>query len=356
MTGTVQLKVNARYLTQKMTGVQRFALEVTRALMRFTDCDVIAPRAARDDPGIAPRRVGLLSGHAWEQLELPWHARGGVLLNLGNTAPLALGRQIVVLHDARSFTMPQAYAWQFGTFYRTLQRSLVRRGVCIATVSRFAQRELAHHLRLDPAAIPVLGEGAEHLLRQPLLPGLHHALGLERPYVLSVGSLARHKNLAALSATAAHLAGREMDLVLIGDIDRRVFGTDAAGLPAPARWIGRRGDAELRTLYAGAACFVFPSLDESFGLPAVEAMACGCPVVAARAGSLPELCGDAALLVDPADPGDIAAAVARVLDEPGLADRLRAAGRARAAGFTWEAAARRLAALAADVASKHKAP
>jgi glycosyltransferase involved in cell wall biosynthesis len=142
-----------------------------------------------------------------------------------------------------------------------------------------------------------------------------------------------------------------MDLVLIGDLDRRVFGANAAVLPAPARWIGRRDDAELRALYAGAACFVFPSLNESFGLPAVEAMACGCPVVASTAGSLPEVCGEAALLADPRDPRAIAAAVRRVLDEPGLADRLRAAGHARAGGYTWRDAAMRLRGLAEELAA-----
>jgi len=349
MNASPMLRVNGRYLTQQVTGVQRFAIEITRALRGIAECDVIAPRGARDEDGIVPRRVGCLGGHAWEQFELPWHLRGGVLLNLGNTAPLAVGRQIVVVHDARVFTMPDVYSWRFRTWYRLLQRGLARRGACIATVSGFAQRELAGRLGLDPAAITVLGEGAGHLLRVPPAPGLHQRLGLERPYVLAVGSLARHKNLSALSATAAMLVEYGMDLVLIGDINRRIFGTEVLELPASVRCVGRQGDAALRALYEGAACFVFPSLDESFGLPAVEAMACGCPVVASRAGSLPEVCGDAALLVDPADPADIARAVRLVLDDPDCATRLRAAGRARAAGFTWEAAARRLAGLAAGL-------
>ena len=352
MTVAAMLRVNGRFLTQKVTGVQRFAIEMTRALQGIAGCDVIAPHGARDEGPIIPRRAGFLSGHAWEQFELPRHAEGGVLLNLGNTAPLMRGNQIVVIHDARPFTTPGNYSWRFATWYRLMQRGLARRGTCIVTVSCFAQQELAQHLRLDPAGIAVLGEGAEHLLRTPPDLGLCHRLGLDRPYVLAVGSLARHKNLASLSATAMMLTGRGMDLVLIGDVDRRVFGAGASGLPASLRGVGRQDDAGLRTLYEGAACFVFPSRDESFGLPAVEAMACGCPVVAARAGSLPEICGDAALLVDPDDPAEIAAAVERVIDDPELFARLRAAGRARAAGFTWAAAAGRLAALAEGLAAR----
>ena len=345
----LQCTINGRFLTQTVTGVQRFGIEMTRALQPLVGCVVLAPGAARDEPGIVPRRVGHLRGHAWEQAELPLHAGATVLLNLGNTGPLLRRRQVVVIHDARPFEMPDAYSWKFAAWYRLLQRGLVRRGARIATVSNFARAQLAVHLGLDSAAIAVLGEGAEHMLRLPAAPGMHQRLGLTRPYVLAVGTLAPHKNLSALSATATMLAGRGMDLVLIGDVNHRVYGAVEVRLPVPSRAVGRLGDAELRALYEGAACFVFPSLDESFGLPAVEAMACGCPVVAARAGSLPEICGDAALMADPLDPADIAAAVGQLLDDPGCTARLRAAGLARASEFTWKSAASRLAALAASL-------
>jgi len=271
-----------------------------------------------------------------------------VLVNPGNTAPLAVRRQVVVIHDAAVFAVPGSYGWRFRAWYRLMHRALAWRGVRVTTVSAHARGEIARHLGLEPAAVPVLGEGAEHILRAPADAGLPARLGLARPYVLAVGSLAPHKNLAALSATAALLDGRGMDLVLTGGGDPRIFA--AAGLPRPARHLGRVDDAGLRALYEGAACFVFPSLHEGFGLPALEAMACACPVVAARAGALPEVCADAALLADPTSPADIAAAVARVLGDPGLAARMRAAGRARAAAFTWQDAAGRLAAVAEALA------
>jgi glycosyltransferase involved in cell wall biosynthesis len=192
------------------------------------------------------------------------------------------------------------------------------------------------------------------MLRPPADPGLPARLGLERPYVLAVGSPAPHKNLAALSATAAMLAARGAELVLTGDLSSPVFARIA--LPAPARRVGRVDDASLRALYEGAACLVFPSRHEGFGLPAVEAMALGCPVVAARAGALPEVCAGAALFADPADPLDIAQAVAAVLDDPALAARLAAAGRVRAAGFTWAATAARLSGLVDAVARGDKGP
>ena len=346
------LVVNGRFLTQALTGVQRFAAEITRLLP--APVTVLAPPAAPAMAGIAVRHVGSLAGHTWEQFDLPRHAGAGVLLNLGNTAPLVLRRQVVVIHDAATFAVPEAYSWRFRTFYRALQRALVWRGVVLATVSAFSCDQIARHLGVDPQGIAVLGEGAEHILRAPADAALHARLGLSRPYALAVGSLAPHKNLAALSATAGMLAERGMDLVITGDIAAGVF-AGAGAVPQPARLVGRVNDAALRALYEQARCFVFPSLHEGFGLPAVEAMACGCPVVAAFAGALPEVCGDAALLADPTSPADIAAAVARVLDDAALADHLRAAGRARAAGFTWAAAAGALAGVAARLADAEHA-
>ena len=147
-------------------------------------------------------------------------------------------------------------------------------------------------------------------------------------YVLFVGTPEPRKNLTRL-ADAAGRAG--LRLVVAG------AGGWGDGRPSTGvEWLGRVDDATLHALYAGAACLAIPSLDEGFGLPAVEAMAVGCPVVAARAGALPEICGDAAVLVDPLDTDAIAAGL---LEAIARADELRELGRARAALYTWERSA-----------------
>ena len=329
---TKQAHINARFTTQSLTGVQRFASEISAALLRQWP-------AGRTPPIFwAPARGGL-AGQAWEQAVLPWRSRGGVLLNLGNTGPLARRKQLVVLHDAGVFATPEAYSMPFQLWYRALHRGLAARGAGLATVSGFARGGLAARLGISADRIDLLSEGADHMGRVAPDTTAVERLGLAgRPYVLAVGSLAAHKNLAALQATAAMLAERGADLVITGGLAAHVFGT-ATALPKPARYVGRVSDEALRALYAGAACFVFPSRYEGFGLPALEAMACGCPVVASVAAALPEVCGEAALYCDPADPASIARAVGRVLDDPALADRLRRLGVARAARFTWDRAA-----------------
>ena len=341
--------LNGRFAAQPLTGVQRFAVEVTRALGRqpgwaALGATILTPHMAAvpDFPGWQVRMVGRRQGHGWEQLDLPGAARGGLLVSLGNTGPLRQHRQIVVIHDAGVFSTPDSYSRPFRLWYRLLHRWLVRRAR-IATVSEFARSDLATHLRVDPATIDVVPEGAEHVLGKPPDRSVLAAHGLTAGrFVLAVGSLAPHKNLAALSATASSLAERGLQLAITGAVSPKVFAPGRPALPRPATYLGRVDDAQLRALYEAAACFVFPSRYEGFGLPAVEAMACSCPVAASRAGSLPEVCGEAAVYFDPADPDAIAEMVCRVVDTPALAAELRRQGGIRARRFTWDLAAQRL--------------
>lgn len=287
------------------------------------------------------QRVGTRRGHAWEQLDLPRHARGGILLSLGNTAPLMSRRQVIVIHDAGVFSTPEAYSWSFRAWYKWLQTLLVRSGIQVVTVSAFSRAEIIRYLGGHADRVAVIGEGADHMNRIVADPGVLASAGLmPGRFVLAVGNLAAHKNLAALGELARVLAARDMTLVIAGGLPAGAFKDDGdVLLPRPARYVGRVGDGALKALYQAAACFVFPSRYEGFGLPAVEAMACDCPVVAADIPALRETCGKAALYGGPGSPQDIAFQVCRVLDEDGLAHRLRQAGTEQVSQYTWDRAA-----------------
>lgn len=346
------LALNGRFLTQGVTGVQRFASELTAAMdalvgaARWPATRVLMPRGAVGATfgHLEASSVGRVSGHAWEQFELPWHARGRFLLSLGNTAPVLAGRrQALVIHDAGVFDTPESYSPQFRAWYRTLHATLARTGATLITVSEFSRGRIAARLDIDPARLSVIPEGADHILRAPADPGVLSRHGLAAgQYALAVGTRAAHKNLDALAGAAAFLASRGLTLAAVGATNPAVFRPSAGTRGQGAIALGRVTDAELRALYESALCLIFPSRYEGFGLPPLEAMACACPVVATRAAAVPEVCGDAALYFDAADPRSLIEALQRLLEEPGLAAQIRRRGLARAAGYSWRRAAEAL--------------
>jgi glycosyltransferase involved in cell wall biosynthesis len=176
----------------------------------------------------------------------------------------------------------------------------------------------------------------------------------DRPYVLFVGTVEPRKNLAGLTQAMALLAGRGVDLALVGpdgwneDLAAHIDVLHSAGVRVHR--LGFQPPDALPAIYAGAAAFCFPSLREGFGMPVLEAMACGAPVVTSAGTATAEVVGDAGLLIAPTAPADIALALERILDDPALAADLRARGRERAATFTWERTAALTAAAYAEVA------
>ena len=348
--------LNGRFLSQTITGVQRTALETVRALdrlalardpvLRELEPEVLAPPNARALEGlghIPVRRVGVTSGHLWEQVELPWHARSGVLVNLANAAPLLTRRQCVTLHDASVFAVPEAYSPAYLVWYRFLMPGLGRRARFIVTDSVFSREELIRRVGIREDKIRVVPLGAEHILSAPCDGRViaKHQLG-DKPFILAVSSQSPHKNLRALGQAARLLDPEAFAIVVAGGSNDRVFGSTTASWPAQVKCLGYVTDAELRALYSQAACLVYPSLYEGFGLPPLEAMMCGCPVVASRAASLPEVCGDAAVYCDPHDPVDIARRIEEVMSNETLRAGMKSRGYQRARAFTWDRCARRL--------------
>jgi glycosyltransferase involved in cell wall biosynthesis len=345
--GASSMLINGRFLTRPATGVDRFANELLRSLMLIGSgarARVLVPDAAalvgQLPKGLALERAGSGAGQRWEQLALPRLARDEPLINLCNTAPLFRENQLVVVHDAATLANPQNFSLTFRSWYRFMLGALTRRTRVLASVSRFSANELTRFFGVRARGVEVVSEGGEHILREPPDTSVIDKFGLSgRRFVLALGSASPNKNLAAI-VQAMHLLD-EPDLLLVaaGGGNSRVFSEASVSDPRLVA-TGYVTDAQVRALYEHAACFAFPSFYEGFGLPPLEAMCCGCPVVVSDRASLPEVCGDAALYCDPDDPATLAAQLRRVLGSESARQDLRAAGRERAALFTWDRAAR----------------
>ena len=274
-------------------------------------------------------------GHFWEQFILPGYVRGG-LLSLCNTGPLALKRQIVCIHDLNSRITPESYGLMFRAAYRVIVPALGRRAAQIVTVSRFSQKTLGLFDIRPVDEITVIYDGYEHVLGWNPGHSLLSSGSLPRPFVLLVGSKAPHKNVAIIYSIAQELSARDIHLVVAGGEDPSVYASrHSVQLPPNVRHLGRVSDDDLAYLYRQALCLLFPSKTEGFGLPVLEAMALGCPVISSDAASLPEVCGEAALYASPDDAAAWLAAIGRIAAEPMLREYLAGAGPKRAKAFSW---------------------
>lgn len=346
-----KILINGRFLSRRPTGVDRFAIEVVRALDHAVEArdpsvdglhfEVVVPRGdvLQRFVNIPVRQFGRLRGQAWEQIELAMLGRNGFLVNLCNTAPFFVRQQATVIHDVATEKVPASYGRLFRTWYSLLTPALYRRSKCICTVSQFSKSELASIYGVRDG-VAVLPEGTDHMGRLAADATVLARNGLRaRPYVLAVSSLSPHKNFAAVVRAVELLGDVDFDVVVAGGQNPRVFAGAGGGLSSSVKYVGYVTDEELKALYENAACFVFPSIYEGYGLPPTEAMACGCPVLAAGAASIPEVCGEAAIYFDPHDPSSLAAALARVMTEPLLREDLRKRGLARAGALIWRDAA-----------------
>jgi glycosyltransferase involved in cell wall biosynthesis len=218
----------------------------------------------------------------------------------------------------------------------------MRRAGIVATVSKFSASELMSRVGGRAGNIELMPGAGDHILRTQADPRVIERLGLSRrPYVLAVGSRTPNKNFTGVAKAAALLGDLGVKVVAAGGSNARVFN----GVELDNESLVLAGyvtDGELRALYERAACFVFPSFYEGFGIPPLEAMHCGCPVIVSDRASLPEVCGQAALYCNPDDPLDIAAKLRRVLTSQLLQEELREAGRARVRQFSWGRAASQL--------------
>ncbi|MCK0197270.1 glycosyltransferase family 4 protein [Ancylobacter sp. 6x-1] len=342
--------INGDFTTLSPTGVARYAREVTLALDALLDeghpltlglsLDLVMPRPPAGDLGLQAIPTRLVPEYArprlpqfWVQAQLPRHVPGG-LLSFCNLAPVGVRRQIVCIHDLQTFTSPASYSRGFRLAHRVVLPLLGRRAAAVTTVSSLSRDDLVRFGVAPAEKIVVTYNGSDHARGwKPERSTLR--LGGERPFALCLLRNQPHKNPDLLIRLARPLDALGVDLVMMGQLDAELEArVQREGAPN-IRLLGRISDDDFAAVLKQALCFLFPSRTEGFGLPVVEAMSWGCPVISSNAPCLPEVCGEAALFADPDDDAAWVAAVQRVLADAPLHRRLAAAGRERAAYFSW---------------------
>jgi glycosyltransferase involved in cell wall biosynthesis len=282
----------------------------------------------------------LLGGILWENRALPGAVCDRYLINLTNRFPVVLKRGAVLMHDAHVFDLPSTYKPIFRSFYRSLYRLAVTRGLDLVTVSEFSRARLSQALRVNQDRWTVIQSGIDHILEpEPDFSVLERFGLVPKGYLLTVGALSRHKNLAALKLLARGLAAQGHELVAVGDMSPAVYA--GADLGEGLKHVGQVRDGALRALMENARCFVFPSQYEGFGLPPLEAMALGCPVATSDIAPLREACGEACIFFDPDDPEDIAERVMALSNDEAQKRLLGNAGREVTRNLTWDRSARK---------------
>ena len=362
------LYINGRFLTQPMSGVQRYAHGLVQAfdnlLMRRSDLRdlfgpvvMLGPFYSGHDRADYPKYqaievspLGAARGHVWEQSTLYRASRDGVLLSLGNSGPLAHPAQVIAFHDAHVFEMPDSFAKQYRRWHQFLRPRLAHRAAGLVTVSRFSAQSLGKWLGVDPGRFHIVPNAAEHFLT---VPENHEAVAkyeLQRgAYFLSVGNQSPNKNLGTLAAAHAAAGPGVPELVIVGDAPRALCSVTHEQ-QSHVRYLGRVSDSDLHGLFRGSAGFVFPSLHEGFGIPPLEAMQLGVPVLSSATSAMPEILGDAPMWFDPRDQAGLTEQLRWFAGmEPSERKRRIDLGLAQAARYSWQSSAEVLADCLRDV-------
>jgi glycosyltransferase involved in cell wall biosynthesis len=322
--------VNGRFLSRQVTGVERYAGEILRCLGEKPR--IVQPRRALQGAG----------GHFWEQIILPGYVQPpDRLWSPANTGPLRVTNQVLTLHDLSPLEHPEWFAPAFSLWYRLFIPILVRRVRCVVVSSAYMKKKIELRFTLSPKRVSVVPGGVD---LNRFRPGLNPPEGIPARYLLYVGTLQPRKNLPDLLQAWNQVSQQFPDawLLLAGGIDRNLSRI-VLNMPLDrVHFLGYVPDRDLAGLYAGAQASVIPSLEEGFGLPVLEAMACGIPVIASNAGSLPEVIGDAGILFDLNRPAELASQLQSCLSDADFRYYFTEKGLRRVKDFSWEASAKKI--------------
>jgi len=319
-----QIVVNGRFLGRHVTGVERYGQEILHCM--------------EEKPKIESTHWQGWKGHVWEQFILPTRLdRDSVLWSPANTGPLSVCRQALTIHDLSPLEHPEWFRAGFATWYRLFLPILVRRVLTIFTPSEYVKRKVMR--RFGSRKVVVTPNGVNHSVFHPRAKQTR--LELPQDYVLFVGSLEPRKNLGRLLQAWNEIKDdfKEMWLMIVGSSGRVFKAIDVSYEVERVCLLGYVDDETLAGLYAKASLFVLPSQDEGFGLPALEAMASGTPVIVSDGGALPEVIGNAGMTFCLSDPDGLKNVLKDCLSNALLRQELEERGLERAKRFSWQTTA-----------------
>jgi glycosyltransferase involved in cell wall biosynthesis len=319
-----QVIVNGRFLARRITGVERYGREILKCIKSNSTLESTSWQGWK--------------GHAWEQFILPGRlSRHSVLWSPANTGPLTVWRQALTIHDLSPLEHPEWFHASFAAWYRLFLPILAKRVQTIFTPSEYVKQNVIR--RFGVKNVIVTPNGVDHSLFRPYTKQTR--FDLPQDYVLFVGTLEPRKNLGGLLQAWNKIKDEfgEMWLVIVG-VSGSVFKSIHVSHDVErVRFLGYVDDETLAGLYANASLFVLPSQDEGFGLPALEAMASGTPVIVSDGGALPEVVGDAGRGFRLSDQSELTHAIRVCLSDAALRAELREKGVERAKRFSWQTAA-----------------
>ncbi|WP_232455084.1 glycosyltransferase family 4 protein [Oceanisphaera avium] len=312
--------------------------------------NIIHPELAKE---LNVKVIGKRSGHLWEQLDLPRYLKSvnsPLLVNLANTAPLFYKNKVSTLHDIAFVRYPESFSRSFRYSYQLAIPFILRSSKKVITVSEFSKQEICDVYQVAKDKVSVIYNAVSDVFNENTLSPV--SSDTEEKYIMAVSSINKQKNFHGLIEAFNLLNQTSHQLYIIGSINKNFADPElinAIDKDPRIKLLGRVSDEELTNLYAGASAFVYPSFYEGFGIPPLEAQACGCPVVVSNVASLPEVCGDSALYCAPDNIEDIANKIQMMISDKDLRSDFIEKGYQNINKYSWEASAAKLNALIQEI-------
>jgi len=348
------LYINGKFLTQPITGVQRYANEIVYAFDNLLQEGIINPQKNRiivlipsntiQSPNykhVQIKRIGCFLDNLWEQTSLAFFAHNKRLLNLCNSGPILGGfNQSITIHDTSVYAMPESYSKLFRFKSRIIYEFLGKISKRIYTVSNFSKQEIIKYCNIQSSKIHVVPGSGDHMRKIGRDDSIFEKLNIaNKPFLLAVSSNSLHKNFKNLSFALEQLSDLNINVVIVGGSNNKIFKSHVSAYPPFVKVIGYVSDEQLKSLYEKSTAFIYPSLYEGFGLPPLEAMFCGTRVLLSNSTSLPEVGGNAAVYFDPQNVFDISEKIRNVFTNSDDLEKMHKESFNQIQKFNWKKSA-----------------